>query len=81
MRKITKDEFLKMPVKGRGGSSPVYTEILNLQPGEYLVIEKAEWKKRQPPSRVSSYIGKRNSRKFKSFSLLDNSGWVVERIA
>jgi hypothetical protein len=81
MRKITHEEFLKTPLKGRGGSSPVYNEILNLQPGEYLGIEKAEWKKRQPPSRVSSYIGKRMSRKFKCFSTLDNKEWIIKRIS
>jgi hypothetical protein len=79
MRKITHEEFLKLPVQGRGRSSHGFNEILNLQPDEYLFIEKAEWKKRYPPSRVSSYIAKKYSRKFKSFST--EGGWIINRIS
>lgn len=81
MRKISHEEFLQTPVKGRGRSSAVFNELFNLQPGEYLRIEKSEWNKRQPPGRVASYIGKRNGRKYQSILLLDNSGWVIKRIS
>ena len=80
MKKITHDEFMQTPVKGRGRSSQVYNEIANLQPGEYLKIEKADWKKRQPPGRVSSYIAKRTGKKFQSFSVIDG-GWIIKRIS
>ncbi|MEP7170019.1 MAG: hypothetical protein ABI855_11665 [Bacteroidota bacterium] len=79
MKKITHDEFLKMQVKGRGRSSPVFNMILNLQPAEYLLIEKADWKKRQPPLRIASYIAKKYARKFESYTSLDNGGWVIKR--
>lgn len=81
MKKITHEEFMNTPVKGRGRSSQVFNEISNLQPGEYLKIEKSDWKKRQPPSRVSSYIAKRTGKKFQSWSVVDNSGWIIKRIS
>lgn len=81
MKKITQDEFLKTPLKGRGRSSPVYNEIYNLQPGEYLRIEKSDWKKRQPPGRVSSYIGKRTGRKYISSQILNDEGWIIQRVS
>ena len=81
MKKITEEEFLQTPVKGRGRSSHVFNEIANLKPGEYLKIEKADWKKRQPPSRVASYIAKRRGKKFQTWSVLDNSGWIIKRIS
>ena len=82
MKKITHEEFMQTFVKGRGRSSHVFNEVSNLQPGEYLKIEKADWKKRQPPSRVSSYIAKRTGKKFQSWTVAgDNSGWIIKRIS
>lgn len=81
MKKITHDEFLKLNLKGRGRASAAYNEIYNLLPGEYLQIEKSDWKKRQPPGRVSSYIGKRTGRKYISFQILNNEGWIIKRIS
>jgi len=81
MKKITLDEFQKLIVKGRGRASAVYNEIYNLQPGEFLRIEKSDWKKRQPPGRVSSYISKKTGRKFQSFQIVNNEGWVIRRVS
>lgn len=81
MRKITDEEYQNLVVKGRGRSSKVFSEISSLKPGENLIIEKADWKKRYPIARVTSYIGKRNSRKFTTSSIVDGSGWVVKRIS
>ena len=81
MRKISDEEYQNLVVKGRGRSSKVFSEILGLKPGENLIIEKADWKKRYPIARITSYIGKRNSSKFSTASLVDGTGWVVKRIS
>ena len=81
MRKITNEELMKIHVKGRGRASHVFDAISNLQPGEILKIEKEDWRKRQPPSRVSSYIAKRTGKKFQSWTVVDNGGWIVKRIS
>ena len=68
-------------VKGRGRSSHVYNEILNLKPGEILTIDKADMRKKYTPARISSYIGKRQGRKFTCEGVAGAGGWVVRRIS
>ena len=81
MEKITKEEFEKLHIKGRGRSSHVYNGIYNLQPGELLKILKSDWKNRTSPSRVASYIAKKHNRKYETFSIISDGGWVVKRIS
>ena len=81
MRKISDEEYQNLVVKGRGRSSKVFSEISALKPGENLIIEKADWKKSYPLARLTSYIGKRNSRKFSTASIVDGTGWAVRRIS
>lgn len=80
MKILTDEESEALLVKGRGRSTAVFNHILNLKPGKNLHIEKGDWKKRYTPSRVSSYIGKRYSRKFTCTGLLEGKGWLVKRI-
>ena len=81
MRKISDEEYSNLIVKRRGRRSMVFSAISNLKPGENLIIEKADWKKPYPISRITSYIGKRNGRKFSTASIVDGSGWIVRRIS
>ena len=82
MKIITQEEFENLPIKGRGRSSHVYNKILNMKPGELLTIDKADWKKRYSVSRISSYIGKRQGRKYEARAVSDKEvGWVVRRIS
>lgn len=79
MKNITNEELQNYSIKGRGRSSNVFNAILNLEPGKNLLIEKDDWKKRYPVSRLSSYIGKKYKRKFKTWSVI-GGGAIVSRI-
>ena len=82
MKIITQEEFENLLIKGRGRSSHVYNKILNMKPGELLRIDKADWNKRYSVSRISSYIGKRQGRKYEARAVSDKEvGWVVRRIS
>lgn len=88
MRKITKKEFDSMELmrSGRfGENEEIYKEVGKLNKGEFLLIEKSEWKVRTHPSIIigstanherSRFYGK----KFSIVTLRDKSGYVVKRI-
>ena len=64
--------------------SPKSTSIMRgerLAQGIFVKIEKGDWKKRYSPSRISSYIGKRYSRKLTCIALAGEEGWLVRRIS
>ena len=80
MEKISEDEYLKTPIKGRGRSSHAFNAMFNLQPNEILKINRKDWHRRQGPSSVAGYIARKYNRRFQCSSLLDGTGWFVKRV-
>ena len=88
MKKISDEEFSKLPFKGkkerkvnRGKSSVFYIEIIGLHVGENLVISKEEWNGYRTPRRICSYIMKKFPRvKYFCKKLKDGSGWGIKRL-
>ena len=81
MKLITKDDMENQPWRGRGGSSKVFREIVNLQKGQILFIEPEDWGARKyPPTRMSSRIAKKYGYKFRQGRTPDKSGWAIGRV-
>ena len=81
MKIISKEEFEKEPWRGRGGSSLVYRNIINLKKGEILFIEPADWGTRKyPPSAIARYIDKKYKRRHRVLFHAGKKGWAVERV-
>lgn len=80
IKKITSEEFDKLPLHGQGHSSPVYNSILSLKPGEAIVIEKINWKRKDPPTTMVNKIERKYGMKFIRGALPDRSGWAVKRV-
>jgi hypothetical protein len=80
MRLITKEEKEKMPLRGRGGSSLVFRNVIELEPGQILFIEPQDWQRKHPPTTVVHYIERKYKRKFSTLYHATGQGWVVERL-
>jgi hypothetical protein len=80
MKKISSDEFEQLPIKGKGRSGHVFTSLINLKPGEALLIEKKDWTRKAGPSTLVRYIEKKHNMKFHFGALNGNEGWAVRRI-
>lgn len=79
-KKINSAEFDKLPLFGKGRSSAVFNAILSLKVNEALIITKAEWKPKYPPTKIVTRIEQRFKMKFIRGALPDRSGWAVKRI-
>lgn len=80
MKKLSLDEFNDLPIKGKGRSTHVFNSIVNLQPGQALMIEKKDWNRKAGPSTLVRYIEKKHSMKFHFGALAGSTGWAVRRI-
>ena len=81
MKKITKEEFEQTPVTGRGGRSPLFRALLELNIGEGLEITAHEWTKSYPPTRIAKAISKKYKRSYKGGRNSATRGWVLLRVS
>jgi len=77
MKRINKDEF-DMITKSLG--NPILQELLRLEFGEGMTIERHEWQRKSHPYNVISNYGSRHGKKFITRTLGDDKGWAVLRI-
>lgn len=80
MKKLTSQEFEQLPIKGKGRSSYLFNSLINLKPGDALLIEKKDWTRKAGPSTLVRYIEKKHGMKFHFGALKDNDGWAIRRI-
>lgn len=81
MKKITDDEYSKLPLIGRGRISDFYREVARLQVGEILLLERSDWKKNYHPSRTVKSLAKRTARRFEVMTIATGDGWTVKRLS
>jgi hypothetical protein len=80
MKKLTPEEFAKLPLHGRGSSSPFFNAILSLKVEENIIIEKKEWNKKYTPMKLVSRIERKFGMKYVRGALPDRSGWGIKRV-
>ncbi|HLG35823.1 MAG TPA: hypothetical protein VI757_13150 [Bacteroidia bacterium] len=81
IKKITKEEFKKLALHGRGRSSSVYNSMLSLQvDDDALVIEKSSWRPKYAPTRIAKKIERKYGFRFVGGALPDRSGWAFQRV-
>ncbi|MES2620699.1 MAG: hypothetical protein V4615_07595 [Bacteroidota bacterium] len=79
MKKISKEDAAQI-VLMEGKSSAVRTALINLQPGEILQIDKADWKQRNGPQQMITRLEKGTTKQFKVRRFANKQGWLVERV-
>ena len=80
MKKLSDSEFENLAIRGKGRSSQVFNSIINLRPGEAMLIEKKDWKRKAAPGTLVRYIEKNHNMRFVCGALNDGSGWAVKRV-
>lgn len=86
MKYITKEEVLQLNLtkkRGQHAENPVVTAAMKLRVGEYLLVEKKDWKiKNSIHQGIRDNSPARQARaKFLIKSLVDDKGWVIKRTA
>ncbi len=80
MKRLTPEEYAKLPLMGRGRMSPFYREVAKLEVNEILLLEKADWKKKYHPRAVVRNLEKRTGRKHEVLTVITGEGWTVKRV-
>ncbi len=80
MKRLTEEEYNTLAVKGKGRSSELFNSIINLKPGEAILIEEKDWNRKAGPSTLVNYIEKKTGLKLTCAALMSSKGWVVKRI-
>lgn len=79
MRKISKEEYEKMKLCGKGSSSPFFAAMYGLKPNEGLEIKKSEWLVKYKPGRLAKRLREKHGYDIDVAPLADRSGWVAYR--
>jgi len=81
MKMLTKEEAKSIITKPVGRVSRLRTLLLAMKPGEFLLVERADWKwKKKTPSVMCRRLEDGSSLKYDCKRALDGSGWVIERL-
>ena len=81
IKKLTPEELAALRRKKLGKKHPVRTAIEQLEKGEAIQISREDfgWKNLTPKI-FCNQLSKKTTKRFEVSALLDNSGWVVERV-
>ncbi len=81
MRKISEEEYIKLPLIGRGRIGPLYRAVAALKVGEVLLLEKADHQKKYHPNITVKRLGKQLGRSYTTLTIATGDGWTVKRDA
>ena len=81
MKMITKEEAKAIITKPVGRVTRLRALLLAMEPGNFLLVERADWKwKKKTPSVMCRRLEYRSTLKYDCKRALDGSGWVIERL-
>lgn len=81
MKKLTREDLEKMQLKPSGRVGYLRSVIVNMKPGDIILIEPKDWKWKDkwPDTLCKRIEQKHKGMKLSTSRALDNSGWVVIR--
>ena len=80
MKKFTAEEAQNLKPLPSGRYSLVYSLILQLQPGEALLITPKDWVTKTTPYQTIRKVIKNTGYKLEYGRMPDGSGWLVKRV-
>jgi uncharacterized protein (DUF2249 family) len=80
MKKFTPEEAKNLKPMPAGRYSLVYSMIVQLQPGEALLITPQDWVTKTTPYKTIRKVMKNTGYKLEYGRMPDGSGWIVKRI-
>lgn len=80
MKKLNKEEAKDLMILRQGRLTSVHINLLKLQPGEALIIEKGiDWLTKNPPYDIIRKVAKQQNWRFTYGRTADGTGWIVKR--
>lgn len=80
MKRLSKEEADKLVTRPNGRMNWARGVLFGMQEGEIILIERRDWKQKRVPSTVIKRMTGKKGREWTTRTLLDNSGWVIERL-
>lgn len=81
MKKISNEEFDKLPLMRKGSSTEFYARLMALAVGdEPLVLYKREWRPGYPPTTIVNRIERKFNRLYERKNPIDEPGWAFRRV-
>jgi len=81
MKQITKEEAEQIKVRPHGRASYARGILLNMKVGDIIILEKKDWnQKSQQPGTYCLKLGRDVKRQWKCETIMDGSGWLIERV-
>ncbi len=81
MEKISKEEANGLVLLSNGREIWLTAKLKELPIGEGITLKRTEWKAKYPPTQVARKLEKKYNWKFRTGRLLDNSGWLLQRVS
>lgn len=81
MKKMSKEEAKRFKTKPRGRSSKLRSMLLTMELDEVVLLERQEWTwKRLKPSSYCRRLEKKSPKRWVCRELVDEQGWLIERV-
>jgi hypothetical protein len=81
MKTLNSDQAKDINLASSGRTTKISAMIANLKVEEMLIIEKEDWRGKNPPYRIINRVAKKTGRVFQKGRLPDGSGWGVRRLS
>ena len=80
MKKLTVEEASKLIPMKKGKHTWLYIELMQLKPGEGIIINRADWKTKTTPYKTIRGAEGVLKMTFEYGRMPDGSGWLVKRV-
>jgi len=81
MKRITKAEADQMVKRPDGRLTYARGLLITMKVGEVILLERKDWtRKWQVPSTFCKWLGRETTGAWKCETLMDGTGWVIERL-
>jgi hypothetical protein len=80
MKRITKEEAAALPKRPNNRLSWFRGVLFGMSIGEIILLEPKDWKQKRAPITVIKQMTAKQGREWKCETVLQNKGWVIERI-
>ncbi len=80
MKRITKEEAAALPKRPNKRLSWFRGVLFGMKKGEIILMEPKDWRQKRAPITVIKRMTGKEGREWKCETVLDNRGWVIERI-
>ncbi len=80
MKQLTREEADALHKRPDNRMSWIRGVVFGMNVGDIVLIEPKDWKQKRIPKTVINRMRGKNGREWKCETVLNNGGWVIERV-